>query len=50
MHLTHKKLRLYIKCTVKQTEKAPINGCLRVSKASREFCIPIIYNFAVIYT
>ena len=37
-----------IKDTVMQIEKAPINDHLRVSKASGKFCIPTIYNFAVI--
>ena len=32
-----------------QIEKALINDRLGVSKVSREFCIPTIYNFAVIY-
>ena len=30
-------------------EKVPINDCLRVSKVSQKFCIPTIYNFAVIH-
>ena len=38
-----------VKGTVMQIEKALINGCLHVSKVSREFRIPTIYNFAVIY-
>ena len=32
-----------------QIEKALINDCLHVSKASWKFCIPTIYNFAAIY-
>ena len=32
-----------------QIEKALINDRLRVSKVSWKFCIPTIYNFAVIY-
>ena len=38
-----------IKGTVMQTEKALINDRLRVSKLSRKFLIPTIYNLAVIY-
>ena len=33
-----------------QIEKALINDRLRVSKVSWKFCIPTIYNFAVIYS
>ena len=32
-----------------QMEKALINDRLNISKVSREFCIPTIYNFAIIY-
>ena len=32
-----------------QIEKALINDDLRVSKVSRKFCIPTIFDFAVIY-
>ena len=32
-----------------QIEKALINDRLRVSKVSWKFCIPAIFNFAVIY-
>ena len=32
-----------------QIEKALINDCLHVSKASWKFCIPTTYNFAAIY-
>ena len=32
-----------------QIEKAHIYDCLRVSKLSWKFCVPSIYNFAVIY-
>ena len=32
-----------------QIEKALINGRLRASKKKLKFCIPTIYNFAVIY-
>ena len=38
----------FLKDTVMQIEKALINDCLRVSKVSGKFRIPIIYNFAVI--
>ena len=38
------------KSTVMQIKKALINDCLCVWKASWKFCIPTIYNFAVIYT
>ena len=37
------------KGAVMQIENALINDRLRVSKASRKFCIPTIYKFAVIY-
>ena len=37
------------KGAVMQIEKALINDRLRVSKVSWKFCIPTIYNFAVIY-
>ena len=39
-----------IKGAVMQIEKALINDRLRVSKVSWKFCIPTIYNFAVIYS
>ena len=32
-----------------QIEKALKNDCFHVSKVSLKFCIPTIYNFAVIY-
>ena len=37
------------KGTVMQIEKALITDRLRVSKVSRKFRIPTIYNFAIIY-
>ena len=37
-----------LKGTVTQIEKALINDHIRVSKISRKFRIPTIYNFAVI--
>ena len=40
---------LLLKGTVMQIEKALINNRLRVSKVSRKFRIPTIYNFAIIY-
>ena len=40
---------LTIKGTVMQIEKTIINDSLSVSKVSRKFRIPAIYNFAVIY-
>ena len=40
---------VFLKVTVRQIEKPLINDCLRVSKISWKFCIPTIYNFAVIY-
>ena len=39
----------FLKGIVTQIEKAVINYCLHVSKVSSKFCIPNIYNFAVIY-
>ena len=38
-----------LKRTIMQIEKALINDHSRVSKVSWRFCIPTIYNFAVIY-
>ena len=38
-----------LKGTVLQIEKALINDCLLVSKASWKCCIPTINNFAGIY-
>ena len=38
-----------IKGTFMQIEKAHIYDCLPVSKLSWKFCVPSIYNFAVIY-
>ena len=43
----HEMLQTLLKGAIMQTEKALINNCLRVSK--KNFCIPTIYNFAVIY-
>ena len=43
------KLIASLKGTVMQTEEVLIHDRLRVSKVSRKFRIPIIYNFAVIY-
>ena len=43
------KLIPSLKGTVMQTEEVLIHDRLRVSKVSRKFRIPIIYNFAVIY-
>ena len=39
---------IFLKGTVMQTEKAPINDRLRVSKVSWEFRLPTIHNLAVI--
>ena len=41
--------RTVLKDTVMQTEKALVNGRLRVFKVSWKFRIPIIHNFPVIY-
>ena len=38
-----------IKGTIMQIEKGHINDCLHISKVSRKFRIPTIYNFSVIY-
>ena len=38
-----------LKGTVMQIEKVLINDCLRISKLSRKFRMPTIYNFEVIY-
>ena len=38
-----------VKGTVMQIEKALINDRLHSSKVSRNFSIPTIYNFAIIY-
>ena len=38
-----------VKGTVMQIEKALTNDCVRVSKVSGKFRVPIIYNFALIY-
>ena len=40
---------IFVKGTVMQIEKALINDCLHVWKASWKFHIPSIYDFAVIY-
>ena len=40
---------LCLKVTVTQIEKALINDCLGVLKVLRNFYIPTIYDFAVIY-
>ena len=40
---------LTIKDKVMRTEKALINDRLPVSKVSREFRIPAMYNFTVVY-
>ena len=37
-----------VKVNLMQTEKAPINEILRISKVSWKFRIPTIYNFGVI--
>ena len=39
-----------MKGTVMQIEKELINDRLRVSKVSWKFCIPTIYNFAIMYS
>ena len=39
----------YLLKVVMQIEKALTNDLLRVSKVSWKFCIPTIYNFAIIY-
>ena len=41
---------LFLKGTVMKIEKALINNRLCISKASWKFRIPIIHNFAVIYS
>ena len=43
------RLLLCLKVTVTQIEKALINDCLGVLKVLRNFYIPTIYDFAVIY-
>ena len=40
---------IHIKGTVMQIEKPQINDRLRVWKLSWKFCLPTVYNFAVIY-
>ena len=40
---------IHIKGAVMQIKKALVNDRLRVSKLSRKFCVPAIYNFPVIY-
>ena len=42
-------IKLLLKGTVMQTEKALMNVRLYVSKVSWKFRIPTMYNFAVIY-
>ena len=45
-------IRVSEKCfkgTVIQIEKGLITDCLCVSKVSLKFCIPVVYNSAVIY-
>ena len=44
-----KTMDLQIKGTVMQIEKALINDRLCVLKVSWKFCIPAIYDFAIIY-
>ena len=51
--MAHGKMFMYVwllKYTIMQIERALINDCLRVSEVSWKFHIPIIYNFAVIYS
>ena len=43
-------LNYHIKGIVMKIEKAMINERLRPSKVSWKFCIPTIYNFAIIYS
>ena len=45
----HTSIKLGIKGTVMQIEKALKNDRLHVLKVSGKFCIPSIYNFATIY-
>ena len=42
-------IKLLLKGTVMQTEKALMNVRLSVSKVSWKFRIPTMYNFAAIY-
>ena len=42
-------LLLFKGTIMKVIEKALANDRLRVSKVSLKFCIPTIYNFAVVY-
>ena len=45
----YKKSGSWVKGTVMQIEKALINDCVCISRASWKFCIPTVYNFAIIY-
>ena len=47
--VTAQKMKFSNKGAVMQIEKALIIDHLRVSKVSRKFRIPTIYNFVVIY-
>ena len=45
----HSSYFSYFKGTVIQIEKSPIKDRLRISKVSWKFCVPTIFNFAIIY-